>query len=765
MARPRHRSGNLPAETTSFIGRRRELAEVRKKLTTARLVTLVGPGGVGKTRLGLRAATDLGRGFADGAWLVELAEVRDGALVANAFLGALDLRDQAASTPLQILTGYLGERRALLIVDNCEHVIDAVARVVSAVLRAAPDIRVIATSREPLDVPGEQIVPIPPLALPDEDARASIEQLRQNEAVMLFAERAAAATGNFELIAANRMAVAGLCRRLDGLPLAIELAAVRTRVLAVEQILERLNDRFGLLAGGARVALPRHQTLRNTIDWSYELLTTPEQIVLRRLGAFAGRFTLEDVAAVSSFEDVAIGEMLDILSSLVDKSLVIKEDVQGVACFRLHETMREYGLLKSQEAGEQDLLAERCLAYYRTACMTAAATARYQLPRWLSWAELEVDNIRAVLQDCVARRDFAAGLDIAVSMRYYWLTHGTTESLSWLEQLMASGEASPETQVNACYLRGWLSVLRADAAAATPWLARAVAVARETHQLAQLAEALAMSANAENMLGDASGAERLLDEAETVAADLGDYIATIEVMQGRAVHAFFTADMDTALAISAKGVRLSHDAGDLYTLEAMLRNVGTVAIQRGDLDAAKAHFGEALRVARQIDHRFAEYFLLPAFAWQAASSGQARRAARLFGAAESVGASAGAANRGAHAGYLAEAEESARRALGEAKFAAEFEAGKRLSREEAVRFALEEREAGEAVASQGVDTGPLAKREVEVARLVAEGLSNKQIAERLVISERTAATHVGHILDKLGFNSRSQIAAWLPPER
>jgi predicted ATPase/DNA-binding CsgD family transcriptional regulator len=765
MARPRHRLGNLPAETTSFVGRRRELAEIRKKLATTRLVSLVGPGGVGKTRLALQAAADLGRGFADGAWLVELAEVRDGAVVIIAILGALDLRDQAATTPLQILTAYLGERQVLLLLDNCEHVIDSVAQVVTELLRAAPDLRVIATSREPLAVAGEHVVPVPPLALPHEDGRDSIAQLQQNEAVMLFAERAAAASGSFELSGANQVAVVRLCRRLDGLPLAIELAAVRTRVLTVDQILERLSDRFSLLTGGVRVALPRHQTLRNTIDWSYELLTAAEQTVLRRLGVFAGRFTLEDVGGVCTFEDVSVGEVLEVLSSLLEKSLVTKEDVDGIACYRLHETMREYASLKSHEADEEGLLAERCLEYYRTTCMSAAAGARYRLPEWLAWAELEIDNIRAVLQECVDRKDSASGLDIAVSMRYYWITHGTTESLGWLDQLLASGEASPQTQVSACYLRGWLSVLQAEPAAARPWLARAVAVARDARELAQLAEALSMSANVEEMIGDAAGAKRCLEEAEAIAADLGDYVATIEVLQARAVHAFFRADMETAIDASSVGLRLSREAGDVYVVESMLRHLATAALLGGDLDAAKARLSEALQVARQIDNRFAQYFLLSGFGWHAASAGQARRAARLLGAAASVGTGAGADNRGPHAPLLAEARESATRALGEAKFGAEFEAGKRLSRQAAVRLALDEPDDDNVVAPHRSETGPLAKREVEVARLVAEGLSNKQVAARLFISERTVATHVGHILDKLGFKSRAQIGGWLSSDR
>src|SRR5438270_6143560 len=774
MARPRHRSGNLPAETTSFVGRRRELAEIRKKLSTTRLVSLVGPGGVGKTRLALRAAADLGRGFADGAWLVELAEVRDGALVTNVVLGALDLRDQAATTPLQILTSHFGERQVLLLLDNCEHVIDSVAQVVAQLLRAAPNLRVIATSREPLAVPGEQTVPVPPLDLPQENGSDSVAQLQQNEAVMLFAERAAAA-GHFELSDANRVAVVRLCRRLAGLPLASELAAVRTRILTVEQIVGRLDDRFALLTGGDRVALPRHQTLRGAIDWSYDILTTADQTVLRRLGSFAGRFTLEDVGGVCAVDDIPASDVIDIISSLLDKSLVIKDEISGIACYRLHETMREYAALKTHEADEEDLLADRYIDYYRTTCLSAAAGARFRLADWLAWAELELDNIRAVLQGCVMRHDSACGLDIAASLRYYWVTHGTTESVRWLDQLLAfddaspqtlaSDDASPQTLASAYYLRGWLSVLQANPAAARPWLARAVAVARLSNQQPQLVEALSMSANAEDMLGNPAGAQQFLDEAEAIAADADDYLATIELIQAQTVHAFFEGDLEAVTAKSSEGASLSRDAGDPLVLGSMLRNLAIVALLEGDLGAATARLRDALHVARQIDDRFTEYYLLSGYAYHAAGSGQPRRAAQLFGAAAGVAASAGADDRGPHAPLLAEARESATRALGSAKFGAEFEAGKRLTRQAAMRLALGESDDHEIATAHGSETGPLARREVEVAQLVAEGLSNKQVAARLLISERTVATHVGHILDKLGFKSRAQIAGWISSDR
>jgi predicted ATPase/DNA-binding CsgD family transcriptional regulator len=761
MARPKHRLGNLPAEATSFVGRRRELGEIRNKLTTARLLSLVGPGGVGKTRLALRAAADLGRGFADGAWLVELAEVRDGSFVANAVLAALDLRDQTAMKPSQILLSDLRNRQLLLVLDNCEHLIEAVATLVADLLRAAPRLTVISTSREPLQVPGEQVIPIPPLQVPPADGTEPLDRLRQNEAVTLFSERAAAASGTFALTSSNQGAVVALCRRLDGLPLALELAAVRTRVLSVEQILDRLTDRFALLTGGGRAALPRHQTLRTTIDWSYELLTAPEQTLFRRLCVFAGRFTLEDVEAVCTSTEVPTIAALDLLSALVDKSLVIKEDISGLACYRLHETLREYASLKLRDAQEENLLGERCIEHYRSTCLRSAEQARYRLLEWLRWAELEIDNIRAVLQQCVARSDVARGLDIAASMKYYWITHGTTESIRWLDQLLPSGEASPVTLVRANYLRGWLSLLQGDAAAARPWLARAIATARETGQPALLSESLSFAATDENLAGEQEVARRYLEEAEAITPALDDFPATIQLVESRAIQAIFEGDLETSRAASLEGVRLSRAAGDLYELEAMLRNLGMVGMMSGDIHAANSWFVEALQLARTIDNRLAQYYGLAAAGWYAANTGRAREAAQLLGAADTLATQTGADIMGPLVPLLGQAKARAKDALGSSKFEAESQAGRRLSRMAALHLALGESDQPEAAAAHGTESATLGKRELEVAQLVAEGLSNKQIAARLFISDRTAATHVGNILNKLGFNSRAQVATWV----
>jgi predicted ATPase/DNA-binding CsgD family transcriptional regulator len=762
MARPARRRGNLPVEATSFIGRRDQLAEVRRKLTGARLVSLVGPGGVGKTRLAVRIGTDLERGFRDGAWLVELADVRDAGLVSNAVMLALDLRDQAATEPLPLLLGYLKDKQLLLVVDNCEHLLGAAAQLVGDVMQGAPGVRVIATSRQPLSVDGEHVIPVPPLALPSAQQAEPLSQLRTNEAIMLFTERAAAASGRFELTDSHRSAVVEVCRRLDGLPLAIELAAVRTRVLSVEQIRDRLNDRFGLLIGGGRAALPRHQTLRTTIEWSHDLLNAAERSMLRRLCVFASHFTLEDVESVCTSDEVRSAQALDVLSSLVDKSLVMKEDLKGVAYYRLHETMREFAILKLREAGEEDALGDRTTEYYRSRCQQSVAQSRYRLAEWLEWMDLEIDNIRAVLRHCLSRRDALSGIDLAASVGWYWITRATTEGVRWLDELLACGRGHPDSEFWAYFLRGFLAVLKADPITARPALERALATARDLAQPILLSQALSMASIAANLAGERESAMRLLDEAVVVTRHLSDFPAQISVLQAQALNGFFGGDIETVMAAASEGVGRSREAGDLYSLEMMLLNRGGTALFLGDLEHAKADYIEALKIAQRIDDRVAQYALLDSLGCVAAGSGRARLAAQLLGAAETVRAQAGASLIPILAPFIAQAEASGIAAIGASKFGAEVIAGKHLSRDEAVRLALGEPAPRAArAAANGKDVDLLGKRQAEVARLVADGLSNKQIGARLFISERTVDSHVRNILNKLGFNSRAQIAGWI----
>src|SRR5438067_4973714 len=683
MARPKYRMGNLPAEATSFVGRRREVREIRKKLATARLVSLVGPGGVGKTRLALRTAADLGRGFADGAWLVELAEIRDGALVTNAVLAALDLRDQTAMKPSQILVSDLRNRQLLLLLDNCEHLIGAVAELVAELLRAAPKLTVISTSREPLQVPGEQVIPIPPLQVPPENGTEPLDRLRQNEAVTLFSERAAAASGTWELTGSNQAVVVALCRRLDGLPLALELAAVRTRVLSVEQILDRLTDRFALLTGGGRAALPRHQTLETAIDWSHDLLTDEERMLLRRLCVFTGRFTLEDVEAVCTSEGAKSSRTLDLLSSLVDKSLVLKEDARGTGCYRLHETMREYAGRKLHDAGEEDRVLLRCTEYYVSRCQQMALEARFQLPSWLAWMDLEIDNIRSVLRRCLVRSDSMRGIQLATSLSWFWITRATTEGVRWLVELLASGPGNPETLGWSYFIRGFLAVLQGDWTAARPALELAMRASRDAGQPVQLANSLSMASIAANMAGDRGSALRLLAEADELAAELDDIPTRVAVLQARSLNAVFEGDFETLTLVATEGARLSRQVGDLYALHMMNLNLGGAALLAGDAEESKARYSEALRIAYQIDDRIGQFYLLAALAFHATVEGRAKTAAQLLGASETIRIGAGATVMPVMRPVITQAEESAVAALGQAKFEVEFSAGKRLTRDSA----------------------------------------------------------------------------------
>jgi predicted ATPase/DNA-binding CsgD family transcriptional regulator len=758
----------MPAEATSFVGRRHELAAARKKLATARLVSLVGPGGVGKTRLAIRVAASLGRGFPGGAWLAELAELRDPALIGHAVLAALDLRDQSATEPRAVLLSYLKDKELLLVIDNCEHLLPAAAQLISEVLGAAPGTRVIATSREPLSVAGEHVLPVPPLELPSPEAAEPLAQLRQNEAVTLFVERAAAASGHFELTAANRAAVAGLCRRLDGLPLAIELAAVRTRALDPGQIHARLSDRFSLLTGGSRAALPRHQTLRTTIEWSHDLLTPAERALLARLCVFAGRFTLDDVEPVCCFGDVPETDALDLLSSLIDKSLVIKEDNEGTACYRLHETMREYARLKLREAGDEDAVEQRCAGYYLMRCAHFAAEGRYRLLDWLGWAELEIDNIRAVLRHCLDGGDSRLGVNLASSLIWYWITRATAEGVQWLDELLA--QPHPQDGVSAppwaYFVRGFLAVLQNDPAAARPALDSAAAVARAAGRKDVLSQSLAMASIAAATAGDRAGSRRLLDEARVTAGGLDDLGTTLLLHQAQALNGLIDGDLGAVRSAAAHGARLSREAGDGYSHEMMLLNQGFAALMAGDRRAAGQWLAEGLGIARQLDDRVAQCHLLGGLACCAAGARQPRLAAQLFGAMESIRAEAGARLNAGMAPVLAQAAASVTTALGPPKFEAEFKAGQQLGRDAAARLALGEAAPSSATAAGHADAGILGQRENDVARLVADGLSNKEIGTRLFISERTVESHVRNIMNKLGFSSRAQIAGWMAtPDR
>lgn len=746
MTRPARRLGNLPAELTSFVGRRHETTETRRTLTSARLVTLVGPGGVGKSRLALRVAQDVARAFPDGTWFVDLAEVVDPDLVPGAVLAALDVHDHTASSPAALVQATLRDRRLLLVVDGCEHLRDATAHLVRAVLRTAPDVRVLATSREPLGVAGEHVLPVPPLGAAGPAAGTG------DDAVRLFVDRAAAATGSFALTPDNEAAVVELCRRLDGLPLAIELAAARVRTLSPHQLVDRLTDRFTLLTGpGAGVA--RHGSLADVAESSHALLGPTEQVLLRRVGVFGGRFTLVDVEGVCNDEVVLPASgVLDALSSLVDKSFVHREVGGRVAAYRMHETMRDFARGRLDASGERAAVESRWREHVLTRRLEVAPAARLDLLGWLDG--LAIDDVRAVLRRSLDDHDVATGLALASATCWYWATRATSEGVRWLDALLTADPGAP-VQPWACFTRGFLAVLQHDPDAAAPVLARGAEAARAAGAADVLSQSLAMASVAAALRADHPAAADLRDEATHAVPEQPDPGTVLMLLQARSLGALLSGDPETADRAAADGARLGAAVGDVYSTTMMLMNRALAAVVTRRSGDAEAFATQALPGADALDDRVAQSYLLGVLACCAAADRDATRAAELLGASEHLAAATGGTVNSTLAPALVDARAAAVRALGVARFAVHHGAGGRLPRAAAVDLAL--RRDG---APRPDELAPLARRESEVARLVAEGLTNKEIGARLFISDRTVETHVRSILAKLGMRSRAQVAGW-----
>jgi non-specific serine/threonine protein kinase len=449
VSRPASRS-NLPASTTSFIGREKEQAEIKHLVEQNRLVTLAGAGGIGKTRLSLETAHQLLSAFPDGIWFIELAPVSDPALLSQLIVNTLGLLDQANRSPQTMLTDFLQSKHALLILDNCEHLILACAQLVEILLRTCPDLKILTTSREALNIDGESLYLVPTLTIPD-SVNATLDALSESEAAKLFLERAGSTGTGFTLTGENAPSIAEICRHLDGIPLALELAAARVKLLRVEEIAVRLNDSFRLLTGGARTALPRHQTLRAMIDWSHDLLSEPERALLRRLSVFAGGWSLEAAEQVTSsrgneetenaraIHDLQAMDILDLLTSLVNKSLIIAENKQGQETrYTMLETIRQYASEKLLQAGEAELLRERHLAYYVDLAERAEPNLRaHDMVLWLDHLEAEHENIRSALEWGL-EADIEAELRLASALLWYWHIRGRkNEGVEWLERALS----------------------------------------------------------------------------------------------------------------------------------------------------------------------------------------------------------------------------------------------------------------------------------------------------------------------------------------
>ena len=801
---------NLPAPRTSFVGREREMIEVKRALSMTRLLTLAGAGGSGKTRLALEVGRDLVGAYPDGVWLVELAPLSEGPLVPKAMAEALGVPERQGEPMAGTLAEVLRDRRSLLILDNCEHLVGAVARMVDTLLDACPHLRILATSREDLGIAGELNWQVPSLSVPDGQSSA-VEEVESYESARLFAARASYRSRNFSVTPENARSVAMICRRLDGIPLAIELAAARVGSLSVEQIATRLDDSLGLLTGGGGTTVPRHRTLEGTLDWSHELLSGDEKRLFGRLSVFAGGWTLEASEAVGAGEGVEEGEILDLLSGLVEKSLIIaRGSDEGGVRYRMLEPIRQYAQEKLEERGEAEEVRRRHAALFLSLAEEAEPRLRGPEDRaWLDRLEEEHDNMRAALSWALEREEVELALRLAGVLETFWQAHGHwSDGRKWLEAALAGDKrASVAARIRALEALLWLTYDQFD-------IERMAAVAQEGMKLSAEAEIdSSLAASLRIMLacpawlgGDYERGRELLEESITLSREAGDKVKIAEAAfqlvvvtdglgeRARAKEIFegvisvcrevgyayrlpdsllslgytfmLEGDYERGAALNEEAVAICREHGYRQKLNYALDNLGWAALLRGDYEGAKPFYEESLVVSKELGDRSIASESLEGMACISGVRGEALRAGRLFGAAEGLKETlreAVALQHGSEEEAWREPYRAAARSrLDGATFDSAVAEGRVMTFGEAIGYALST-EAPAAPSSLAPDrpspeARALTRREREVATLVAQGLTNRRIAQELVVSEHTVRQHVKNILKKLGIHSRERVA-------
>jgi predicted ATPase/DNA-binding XRE family transcriptional regulator len=630
---------NLPASLTSFIGREKEQYEIEKLVKQHRLVTLVGVGGIGKTRLSIQIAASLLNDYPDGLWSVDLAPLSDPTIMPQTIVNTLGLIEQAGHSPLRILTDFLQEKRVLLVLDNCEHLIEACAPLVEALLHSCADLRILTTSREALSIAGETLYLVPPLITPA-PIDATAETLIDYEAVQLFVERAQACLSNFSIKVENAAAIAQICHDLDGIPLALELAAARVKELSVEQIASRLNDRFRLLTGGSRTALPRHQTLQALIDWSHNLLSEPERVLFRRLSVFAGRWTLEAAESVCSDENIKSQDVLDLLAQLINKSLVNTEERQNQTRYHMLETVRQYTHEKLREAGEEEILRKHHLAYYVDLAKRAEPNLRaFDMVVWLDRLEAELDNIRTAL-DWAAKSDIEAQLRLASALLWFWhIRSYRNEGIDWLEQglsieAMERGEKLlwPERALirgKALNASGILLSMYSEFEKAREQLEESLTLFQELGLEGKQGMAYALWTLAE-LLHSGNRVQSLLEQSLLLFREVGDKFGIAECLMGLAVNATYVDDFNQAAILGEEHLALRREIGDQDGIAIALIVLGNLAFRQEDYQRAITLFEEGLAIFRKVGNKGgisrSLVFFGDVFLWQ----GDYERASKIY---------------------------------------------------------------------------------------------------------------------------------------
>ncbi|MGP4020211.1 LuxR C-terminal-related transcriptional regulator [Saccharopolyspora sp. 5N708] len=768
-ARVREPAGNLPADVTSFVGRRREITLTKRLLAESRVVTLTGPGGVGKTRLAIRVASNMRRSFRDKARCVELEDVRDGSLVVDAVIEQLGIGGPSAGDDIDTVIEQLKNREMLLLLDNCERVVEDVALLVDAVVRWCPGVRVLTTSRQSLGVAGEATMVVPPLQVPDIEHLPPPEAYEQFSSVRLFIERAKAAVPEFEVTAENATALMRLCHHLDGNPLAIELAALRLRSLSLRQLEERLAEHYDLLTEGRRGAPARQQTLRALIDWSYELASDQDRLTWARMSVFSGSFDLTGAEQVVA-DGLSETDVLGAIHSLVDKSVLMREEEGGEVRFRLPHTLREYGQHKLIGFGELDAVRQRHLAFY--ANLVGRFAADWIGPDQVAWVQRlrsEQGNLRVALRTAAASPETAGtALRMCTDLWPYWGIRGlNSEGRHWLDEAMAIAPHEVPERVRAQRVGAWFALLQGDTDTAKSMLEQATELADQRGEETEKAYLTLVRAMAAFFVNDIARAAALAEEA------LGQFRKR-EVLGGELFTLFglglvkgLGEDYSTGLGLLAECVRLTAERGELYWRSYALSASAQVEVRRGDPERAEAAAKEALGMQRQLDNRMGMATNVDSLAWVAQRQGRHERAARLFGAASTAWDAVRAAP-GFWANFAADHDEheaQTRASLGDGAFQEAFDRGRQLSLNSTIDYALEVKKNVRARSEDNVHPMPLTRRERQIAELVAQGNTNKEIAESLVIAQRTVEGHVQNILTKLDFSSRAQIGGWVATQK
>lgn len=827
---------NLPVPLTTFIGRKQEITKVKELLSIHRLVTLSGSGGCGKTRLGLRVASELHGHYQDGIWLTEFASITEAELVARAVATTLGVREQIKCTIIETLTSHLKSREMLLIFDNCEHLVDAVARLSAELLESCLDIHILATSREPIGVPGEMVWTVPPLSLPDLQPwrgpggeQAALASYQESEAIQLFAARAAVASPDFHLNAENASWTAGICRRLDGIPLAIELAAARLRAYSVRQIAERLDDRFHLLTSRLRTTPLRHQTLEAALDWSFQLLSEPEQIILRRLSVFAGEWTLEAAEVVciggeTANSVITPAEVMDKLSSLVDKSMVVAGSSPETRRYRFLETIRQYAYQKLVEADEVAAIRDRHLNYFlHWVEENAGHLYGPEQSAWLERFAGEHDNIRTALEWSHSSSERTVlGLRLAATCGRFWRLHGDfREGRERLNTMLRLSDPQERTNARAWALL-WsanLAYLQTDYPAVQSLAQEGLEICRQLGPEGQLgvARALDLLGELATEIGDYQTAAILIEDALNIYRTLQEKRGTAEMQMQLGWAAMRAGDYPRAEALINESLPSIRELGESSLLGEVLSGMGELAVRHGKYDQANRLLEESLALRRTLGERWGVAASLGTLGWAALLQRDYHRMREMMG--ESLATRIEMGERGGTAWCLEKLAEALvlqaqplpnphrrdalqravqifaaavalraplqstidpadqpdhdrileelRGALGGTAFESAWDEGGVLPLPEIVDRALTPPLTSIAAASLSsaqadkAKFGGLTARERNVAVLIAKGMTNREIAKAMDVQVKTVETYVTRILTKLDFDSRVQIAVWV----